>query len=140
MKNDPKQFDWNFVGLDFGNWEDEKLWALDIPTSKLNIKDLEWHFDCPFWEHDNGERFTITPRNVLKREEGTQAEQDKVKNADTSFPIDIYFNRDKWLILDGIHRLVKLYQEGVKEVDVRIVAKEKLPLILSGEPIEMPSW
>ena len=52
MKNDPKKFDWNTVGLDFGNWEDEKLWALNIPSSKLDIKELEWHLDCPFWVHD----------------------------------------------------------------------------------------
>ena len=55
---DPKQFDWSFVGLDFGNWEEDKIWALDLPVSKINIKDLEWHLDCPFWEHDNGERYT----------------------------------------------------------------------------------
>lgn len=140
MKKDPKKFDWNFVGLDFGNWEDEKLWSLDIPTSKLNIKDLEWHFDCPFWEHDNGERFVVTPREVLEKVEGTKKEQYKVQVADTKFPINIYFNKNKWLILDGIHRLVKLYQEGVEEVNVRVVTEEKLPSILSGEPIEMPSW
>jgi len=140
MKNDPKKFDWNFVGLDFGNWEEEKLWALDIPTSKLDIKELEWHLDCPFWVHDNGERYTVTPRDVLEKASGTKKEQIKVEKADTKYPIDIYFNKDKWLILDGIHRLAKLYQEEAGEVNVRIVTDERMPLILSGEPIEMPSW
>jgi len=140
MKNDPKKFDWNTVGLDFGNWEDEKLWALNIPSSKLDIKELEWHLDCPFWVHDNGERYTVTPREVLHREDGTTKEQAMVIKADISYPIDIYYNHDKWLILDGIHRLVKLYQAGAQEIEVRIITDEKLPLILSGEPIEMPSW
>lgn len=31
MKKDPKKFDWNTVGLDFGNWEEEKLWAVELP-------------------------------------------------------------------------------------------------------------
>jgi len=140
MKTDPKKFDWNSVGLDFGNWEEEKLWALDIPVSKLNITELEWHLDCPFWEHDNGERYTVTPRDVLEKYEGTAKEQACVEKADTTYPIDIYFNKDKWLILDGLHRLVKLWETGVKEVDVRIVTVDKLPMIRSDVPIELPSW
>jgi len=140
MKIDPKKFDWNYVGLDFGNWEEEKLWSLNIPVTVIAIKELEWHLDCPFWQHNNGERYTVTPRDVLEKEKGTEMEQSKVKKADTTFPIDIYFNKDKWLILDGIHRLVKLYSLNEKEVSVRIVTEDKLPLILSGEPIEMPNW
>ena len=140
MKKDPKQFDWNFVGLDFGNWEEELLWVLDLPTTKISISELGWHLDCPFWEHDNGERYTVTLRDVLEKEEGTIMEQESVRKADTTYPIDIYFNKDKWLILDGLHRLVKLYEAGAEEVSVRIVPDDKLSSILSGEPIEMPSW
>jgi len=140
MKKDPKKFDWNTVGLDFGNWEEELLWAVDLPVTNLDITALKWHFDCPFWEHDNGERYTITPQDVLGKVEGTQSEQAKVLAADTSYPIDVYFNKDKYLILDGIHRLVKLYQTGAESVAVRIIPDDKLPLILSGEPIELPSW
>jgi len=137
---DPKKFDWNCVGLDFGNWEEEKIWALDIPVSKINIKELEWHLDCPFWTHDNGERYTITPRNVLERADGTSKEYESVLKADTTYPIDIYFNKDKWLVLDGLHRLVKLYQTGMKDINVRIITDDKLPAILSDEPIELPNW
>ena len=137
---DPKQFDWSSVGLDFGNWDEDKIWALDLPVSKINIKDLEWHLDCPFWEHDNGERYTVTPRDVLEKVIGTNKEQERVLRADVTFPIDIYFNKDKWLVLDGLHRLVKLYGTGVTDISVRIITNDKLPLILSGEPIELPSW
>lgn len=140
MNTDPKKFDWNIVGLDFGNWEDEKIWALDMPVSEMEVSELEWHLDCPFWESDNGERYTVTPRQVIEKFEGTTKEQEKVKQADTKYPIDIYFNKDKWLILDGLHRLVKLYAGGADKVNVRIISEDKLPLILSGEPIEMPLW
>ncbi len=137
---DPKKFDWSTVGLDFGNWEEEKIWALDLPISKINIKELEWHLDCPFWEHDNGERYTVTPRDVLERNSGTTKEYEAVVKADIKYPIDIYYNKDKWLILDGLHRLVKLYEAGAIEVAVRIITNDKLPSILSDEPIELPSW
>lgn len=137
---DPKQFDWNSVGLDFGNWEEEKIWALDLPVTKINIKELEWHLDCPFWEHDNGERYTVTPRDVLERVQGTGKEYEAVLKADTTYPIDIYFNKDKWLILDGLHRLVKLHSAGATDISVRIITNDTLPLILSDEPIELPNW
>ncbi len=140
MNIDPKKFDWNLVGLDFGNWEEEKIWALDIPVSDMSVSELEWHLDCPFWESDEGERYTITPRQVLEKSEGTTKEQEKVEKADTTYPIDIYYNKDKWLILDGLHRLVKLYADGLKVVKVRIITEGKLPEILSDEPIEMPPW
>ncbi len=140
MKQDPKEFDWNTVGLDFGNWEEEKLWAVDLPVTTLTFADLEWHLDCPFWEHDNGERYTVTPREVLEKEEGTSKEQLAVDQADTSYPIDVYFNHGKYMILDGLHRLVKLHSAGANEFKVRIIPDEKLPLILSGEPIELSDW
>lgn len=140
LEKDPKKFDWDYVGLDFGNWEEEKLWALDIPSTQIDIQKLEWLLDCPFWQHDNGERYTVTPRDVIEEKDGTVEEQKKVVSADTGFPIDIYFNKDKWLILDGIHRLVKLYQAGNETIEVRVVSEEQLPLIASNEPIEMPSW
>jgi hypothetical protein len=126
--------------LDFGNWEEEKLWAVDLPVTTLSTVDLEWLLDCPFWEHDNGERYTITPRDVLEKAEGTSKEQQAVEQADTTYPIDVYFNNDKYLILDGIHRLVNLYQSGETTFKVRVMPDDKLPLILSGEPIELPDW
>ena len=140
MKLDPKKFDWNTVGLDFGNWEEEKLWAVDLPVTTLGISDLEWLLDCPFWEHDNGERYTVTPRDVLEKEEGTSKEQKAVEQADTTHPIDVYCNHGKYLILDGLHRLIKLYRAGEITFKVRVIPEEKLPLILSGEPIELPDW
>ncbi len=140
MLNNPRDFDWNIVGLDFGNWEEEKIWALSIPESELDMADLEWHLDCPFWESDGGVRYSITPRNVIERVAGTSQERVRVAAANTSYPIDIYYNKDKWLILDGIHRLTKLYGAGIRTVRVRIVTEELLPLILTEEPIEMPTW
>ena len=36
------------VGFDF-DWDSKKVWALDVPVEEMDIKDLEWHFDIPFW-------------------------------------------------------------------------------------------
>lgn len=131
-------FDWSTVGLNFGNWDEEKIWALDLPTIEMDIKDLIWHFEIPFWPNDNGERWTVTLLDVIHQKELTKNEQNKMLKSDLSYPIDIVENKGKWLVLDGLHRLAKSYKQGQKKVNVRIVPRERLSEILIDDPIELP--
>lgn len=131
-------FDWNSVGLDFGNWEEEKIWSLQLPVVEINIKELLWHFDAPWWPNDSGERWTITPWDVLHKNQGSTNEQIKVEKANLLYPIDILENKGKCLILDGIHRLVKAYKQGQEKVKVRIIPRERLSEIITDDPIELP--
>ena len=41
------------VGFDFG-WVEEKVWKLDIPIEEMDIKELDWHFEIPFWWTEGG--------------------------------------------------------------------------------------
>ena len=134
-----KNFDWSTVGLDFGNWDEEKIWALELPVVEMNIKELIWHFDVPFWPNDNGERWTISIWDVVKDKEGARNEQIKTEKADVLYPIDIIENKGKWLVLDGLHRLAKLYKQGQEKVKVRIVPKERFSEISVNDPIELPN-
>jgi hypothetical protein len=134
-----KKFDWTTVGLDFGNWSDEKLWALDLPTTEIKIDKLSWLLDVPFLPNDAGEKFTCTPREVLNRAIGTTQEQKRVLNSDLQYPIDIIENKGQFLILDGLHRLIKAISLGQTVVKVRVVPREQLPQILIEEPIELPN-
>jgi hypothetical protein len=34
-----KKYDWSSVGLDFGNWEEGKIWALGLPTTEMDINE-----------------------------------------------------------------------------------------------------
>ena len=143
MKNDSKStqakhFDWNSVGLDFGNWEEDKVWDLDLPVQEMNVEKLLWHLDVPYWENDALERWTVTPRDVMNRKEGTVSEQTRTEKADISFPIDLFENRGKMFVLDGLHRLVKLIVLGEHKIRVRIIPKDRFPEIASEYPIELP--
>jgi len=40
-------------------------------------------------------------------------------------------NKGRWLILDGLHRLVKAYILKMKTVKVRKISRQKIPDILS---------
>lgn len=138
MKKYKKNFDWNSVGLDFGNWEEEKIWALKLPVVEMNIKELLWHFDAPWWPNDNGERWTITLWDVIRQNEGSKNEQMKMEKAKLLYPIDILENKGRWLVLDGLHRLAKAYKHGQEKIKVRIIPRERLSEVLTGDPIELP--
>lgn len=135
-----KSYNWNSVGLDFGNWEEEKIWALQLPVVEIDIIELLWHFDAPWWPNDRGECWTITPWDVLHKNQGSTNEQLKIEKADLLYPIDILENKGKWLVLDGIHRLAKAYKHGQEKVKVRIIPRERLSEIITGDPIELPDY
>ncbi len=131
-------FNWDDVGLDFGNWDDEKLWTLNEPITEIAITELSWHFDVPFWSNDKDERWTVTPQNVIDKIPGTIKEQAKVMHVALSYPIHVIESRERWLVLDGLHRLVKSFIMGDKTIKAVIVPRQRLPEVLNGEPIEMP--
>ncbi len=134
-----KNFNWQLVGFNFGNWEEELVWALDLPVEKIDIERLTWHLQIPYWENDLGERWTVSPYDVINKEPETKNEQQRVKDADISFPLDLFENEGKLFVLDGLHRLVKLYSQGEKEVSVSIVPRERFSEVKSEHPFELPA-
>ncbi len=128
--------DWANLGFDFGNWDEKIVWRFDLPVVEMNIKDLLWHFYMPYWTNDAGEEYSVTPWNVINKKPGTEQEQLRVERADLSYPIDILKRKDKWIILDGVHRLVKTYQAGEHNIRVRIFPNERLEEIIIKEPFK----
>lgn len=116
------------VGFDF-DWENEKVWQLNIPVTEMEIKELIWHFDIPFHWHKGG-IYNLTSHEIIENPEWYKEEYERTLKADLKYPIDIMQNKRKWLILDGLHRLMKAYIQGIKKVNVRIIPREKIPEIL----------
>jgi hypothetical protein len=135
---DPKDFNWDSVGLDFGNWEEEKIWALDLPKQEMDISELLWHFDVPFWTDDKQERWTINPWDVVNGKNTAKREIERMEQSNLDYPIDIMENHGRYLVLDGLHRLVKAYKNGQKRVMVRIIPRERFDEIKSDYPMELP--
>lgn len=112
------------VGFDF-SWSEEKVWALDIPVEEMNIEELIWHFDIPFlWE--GGGVYNLTSREVIEHPDAHKLEYERTMRADLSHPIDIMENKGRWLILDGLHCLMKASILGMKMVQVRKVPRERI--------------
>jgi hypothetical protein len=97
-----------------------KLRELDLPIVDFEIDKLIWNFDLPLWEKDGTDDWNLTPWDVINKVEGSTAHQERVKQADLQFPILLLNKNDKWLVIDGVHRLVKAFQVNCKTIKAKI--------------------
>lgn len=111
------------IGFDF-HWSEEKVWVLDLPVEEMPITDLEWHFEIPFWGN-----YSLKPIDVLNDQDKYQEEFNRTMRADLSYPLDIMFWKNRWLLLDGLHRLLKAKILGQTSVKVRKVPTSMIPKI-----------
>src|SRR4030042_6684328 len=119
------------VGFNF-HWDNKKIWTLKLPVEEMDTSELNWHFDIPFWDKPNGGYYDLTPSEVLANPEKYKEEFERTMKANLHHPLDIMFWKGRWLMLDGLHRLVKQKQLGVKKVKVRKVPQKYVPLIKKG--------
>ncbi len=115
------------VGFDF-DWSESKVWVLNLPVEKIPISDLSWHFEIPFWDFLD-DNYNLSPNQVISDPVKFKAEYDRTMKADLSYPIDIMENKGRWLILDGLHRLVKAKILGHDKVIVRKIPRTEIPKI-----------
>lgn len=101
-----------------------ELRDFDVPISEINIQDLLWHFDMPVWEKDGTDDWNLTPWEVIRKETGTKGHQKKVQDADLRHPLIITRYNDRFVILDGVHRLVKAYAQGSTKVNAKVIPYE----------------
>src|SRR3989344_2765886 len=115
------------VCFDF-HWEVKKVWALKYPVEKIDMKKLKWHFDIPF--HWHGRKiYNLKSIDVINNPKKYKKEYNRTLKSDMRFPIDIMRNKGRWLILDGLHRLMKAEILGMKKVRVRKIPRSEIPNI-----------
>lgn len=128
MKREPPEII-ERVGFDF-SWDEKKVWRLDLPTEEMPIEELVWHLDIPFlWSEPDG-FYDLKPRDVISNPKKYPEEYQRTLRADAGYPIDIMRWRGKWLILDGLHRLMKEFIDQKAVVIVRKVPESAIPFIL----------
>ncbi len=82
----------------------------------MNIEELQWHFDIPFWWTKPDGFYDVTPDVVLQNPEKHREEYERIMQANLDYPLDIMFWKNRWLLLDGLHRLVKTKKLGMKKL------------------------
>lgn len=116
------------VGFDF-RWDNQKVWSLHYPIEEVPLTLLSWHFEVPFWNTEQG-YYDLSPNQVLLDKETFKKEYDRIMQADLTYPIDIMENKGQWLILDGLHRLVKAKSLEYDMIKVRKIPRSEIPNIL----------
>jgi hypothetical protein len=81
------------------------LYSKDLPVKNLSIDKLKW----------------IIPY--------TTVDKNRVESSDTNIPILITKWNNKWVVLDGIHRLVKSKNQDKKSIRVKIISTQFLKSI-----------
>lgn len=115
---DPRPISIQEVDIPFKK-DDAKIQALDLPVEEMQIEELLWHFDYPFWEKEGTDEWNLTPWELIKNPKKEPAHYKKVQSSDLSYPLQIIRYKDQWLLLDGLHRLARAYLEGKRIVKVR---------------------
>ncbi|KKR08306.1 MAG: hypothetical protein UT32_C0002G0069 [Parcubacteria group bacterium GW2011_GWC2_39_14] len=116
------------VGFDF-SWDERKVWALNFPIEEISLSELVWHFEIPFWSV--GEAiYNLSPNQVISDPDTYQLEYNRTMGSDLLYPIDIMENKGRWLILNGLHRLVKAKILGHKKVNVHKIPRTEIPNII----------
>lgn len=101
-----------------------KLKDLPLPIEIKNIDEFTWCFNYPVWEKDGTDDWNLTPQDVINQKEGSSDHKIRIENADLAYPIVAIVNKNRWVILDGVHRLVKAYLQGQKCVKVKVLTKD----------------
>lgn len=115
------------IGFGF-SWDNKKVWSLRVPVEEIDISELEWHFQIPFWGSKDKE-YCLKPIDVINFPKKQKEEHERTMKADLSHPIDIMENKGRLLILDGLHRLVKAKMLGSSKVQVRKISRSMIPEI-----------
>jgi hypothetical protein len=107
------------------DWNVEALWALDLPAEPFPLSRLEWMLDIPAFLFE-GKGYVLTPRDVLKQPYRHADEYARTQRASLVFPIEITWYRGRWVILDGVHRMLKAHELGHESIMARKVPRKYL--------------
>ncbi len=110
-------------------WDRERLWQLILPRRTLPIALLRWHYTLPFWR-DRDRLFQVTPQMVMTYPQCYPDQYNRIQSADTGYPIHIVRRHNRWLILDGLHRLAKLELSGSQEISAHVLKPSHVARIL----------
>ncbi len=112
------------VGIDF-YWDVRKLWDVDLPIVDLDVADLSWLLDLPFWTVRG--RSNVRPLEVAEDPDGFADEYARVMRSDLQHPTNVIWLQGRWVTLDGLHRLLKAHILGRVTITAKTAYRDDLP-------------
>ena len=104
------------------NWSAKAVWALKSPVLRVQRVEYDYLLNLPLWSSVAGKGllFDTKPIDVINDPSISTYQTARLKNVDIAYPLDfLIFKGRKW-ILDGVHRLAKLYMFKKEIINVRL--------------------
>lgn len=112
-------------------WETSKVWRLPTAPQSLPLEELRWHLDLRVRTTVRGEtRWDLSPSMVLRRPDLHARNWREILSNDMTFPLEMFRQGDRWVLLDGYHRLADHHVEQRAMVLVRLHPDTCWPAIL----------
>ncbi|MBK1884650.1 hypothetical protein JIN85_19700 [Luteolibacter pohnpeiensis] len=113
------------------NWDVRRVWEQASVITQRPIADFDYLLDLPLWSSlpKQGMLFDISPREVMAYPERAPHQTLRIQNACIDFPIDLlHYQGSEW-VLDGVHRIAKLWMKHEDTLNVRVHGEEIIPRI-----------
>jgi hypothetical protein len=112
-------------------WHMDKLLALDLPTDDVSMTELRRFLDVPYWRAGaHAGLFQLSARDILADPAAHPDHWARTMAADLAWPITLYHEDDRAILLDGYHRVLKAEHLGMDTLPARAVPDEILSTIL----------
>ena len=113
-----------------GRWDREEVWALPTPQELAPFAELAWHLELTVWSTDPPRPlFDLAPHAVLEAPTAHPRHWERIVAAVLGWPLELFRNGGRWVVLDGYHRLARHALLGSAEVSVRRHADNLLGVI-----------
>ena len=90
-----------------------------LPVVELDLPGLVWQLDLPLWPAPDGTPFRVRPLDVV---DGPHL--DHTERADLTLPLDVVWRSDRFVLLDGLYRLLKAARTGRRTLPARVIPPE----------------
>jgi hypothetical protein len=122
----PELTSWYF---DF-DWDIRAVRKLRTPSAEVSVAEIEWQLNYPVWStRPPLPLCDLRPIDVLRIPSTHEEHYARILTADCLIPIDLLFFRDKWIILDGFHRLAQQKLNGNPYIRARCHPTAVIPNI-----------
>ena len=115
------------------DWDVTKVWALNAPTKQEKRTNFDYLLYYPLWssEPKKGMLFDLSPMTVIDFPNSSVYQTERLASVDVSIPIDVLeYEGESWL-LDGSHRIARLYIDALPDLMVRRHDESVLDQILA---------
>jgi len=114
------------IFFDF-SWDTKRLWTLPTSVTQVSTSTLWWHLDLPIWSTQPPlPLFDLAPRAVLAEPGVFPVHAARIRDADVSFPLDLFQNGDRRVVADGYHRLAQMFLADCTTAAVRFHPPESV--------------